>query len=485
MAFAMIPLSQWPCCCCFVLLMMMMMANYAESIGVNWGTQAAQDLHPTMVVQMLKDNNISKIKLFDSDHWTVKFFAGTGIEVMLGIPNDQLSRLTKYGNAKDWVKENVTSHMYDGGANIKYVAVGNEPFLKSYNGSHMKTTFPALQNVQKALNEAGLGDKIKATIPQNADVYDSGSDGPSAGDFRDDIRDLMVDIVTFLQDNKAPFLVNIYPFLSLYENPDFPVEFAFFDGGSRPVQDGNIQYTNMFDANLDTLAWSLKKSGTPNVKIIVGEIGWPTDGNINANTRLAQRFYNGFFRKMATKKGTPLHPGNIDVYLFSLTDENAKSIAPGSFERHWGIFGYDGKPKFALDFTGQWNSKMPVGAKNVQYLPPQWCALKAGINTSDDRIPPNIDYACRQSDCTSLGYGGSCNKIGTRGNISYAFNMYYQMNNQDVEACDFKGLAEIVKKNPSTPECPFPLALQSFGIRLNAGIVLSALTTFLVSIALF
>lgn len=72
-----------------------------------------------MVVQMLKDNKINKIKLFDSDPWTVKFFAGTGIEVMLGIPNDQLSSINHYGKAKDWVKKNLTTHLYDGGVDIK------------------------------------------------------------------------------------------------------------------------------------------------------------------------------------------------------------------------------------------------------------------------------------------------------------------------------------------------------------------------------
>lgn len=119
----------------------------------------------------------------------------------------------------------------------RYVAVGNEPFLKAYNGSYLDVTFPALQNIQKALNEAGLGNKIKATIPQNADVYSSGTAGPSDGDFRSDIRDLMVKICRCLRDNKAPFIVNIYPFLSLYENKHFPVEFAFFDGGAKPVND--------------------------------------------------------------------------------------------------------------------------------------------------------------------------------------------------------------------------------------------------------
>ncbi|CAK9157963.1 unnamed protein product [Ilex paraguariensis] len=331
---------------------------------------------------MLKDNKINKVKLFDSDNWTVKYFAGTGMEVMLGIPNSQLNRFSDdYDNAKDW-KDNVTKHLHDGGVNIKYVAVGNEPFLKSYNGSHLKTTFPALKNIQKALDAAGVGDKIKATIPQNADVYDSGSQGPSAGDFRSDIRDLMIDIVQFIKDNNAPFVVNIYPFLSLYGNPDFPVEFAFFDGGAEPVNDKGTQYTNMFDANLDTLFWSLKKAGAPNVKTI------------------------------------------------------------------------------------------------------QWCVLNSDIKNMS-LVPENVNYACSLSDCTSLIYGSTCNKLDVRGNVSYAFNMYFQMNNQDVEACDFQGLAKIVTRNASQGDCLFPIQIVSDGRRLTMVTRVSVLAGLLTLLALF
>lgn len=220
------------------------------------------------------------------------------------------------------------------------MAVGNEPFLTSYNGSNVQTTYPALWNIQKAINEFGLGDRIKATIPQNADVYGSGSKGPSAGDFRADIRTTMKQIVQFLRDNNAPFLVNIYPFLSLSLNPDFPVEFAFFNGGAQPVQDGGITYNNMLDANIDTLVASLKKAGAGNVPIIIGEIGWPTDGDKYATVDMARKFYEGFFKKWVPKKGTPLYKKEMEYYLFSLTDENQKSIAPGDFERHWGIFRY-------------------------------------------------------------------------------------------------------------------------------------------------
>ncbi|CAK9143745.1 unnamed protein product, partial [Ilex paraguariensis] len=161
---------------------------------------------------------------------------------------------------------------------------------------------------------------------------------------------------------------------------------------------------------------------------------------------------------MATNKGTPLRPGPIEVYLFSLTDENQKSIAPGDFERHWGIFRYDGQPKFPTDFTGKGQDKMPVGAKNVQYLPQQWCVLNSDIKNMS-LVPENVNFACSLFDCTSLTYGSTCNKLDVRGNVSYAFNMYFQMNNQDVEACDFQGLAKIVTRNASQGDCLFPIQI--------------------------
>lgn len=359
------------------------------------------------------------------------------------------------------------------------MAVGNEPFLTSYNGTYNKVTFPALQNIQKALDKAGVGDKIKATVALNADVYESLTNKPSDGNFRRDIKDIMIQIAEFLHQNKAPFVVNIYPFLSLYQNPDFPFEYAFFDDGGRTINDKNVSYTNVFDANYDTLVWTLRKNGVSDLKILVGEVGWPTDGNFFGNVNLAKKFYDGLLKKLAANKGTPLRPGRLDVYLFSLIDEDQKSIAPGFFERHWGIFRYDGQPKFPMDLSGKGNDKMLNPAKDVLYLPSQWCVLDPKANES--MIPDEVTYACSLSDCTSLSYGGSCNNLDKKGNVSYAFNMYYQMNDQDVEACDFQGLATIVKTNASHGNCLFPVQIVSAGEKLKFAHGASILAVFMLA----
>lgn len=297
--------------------------------------------------------------------------------------------------------------------------------MASYNGSFLKTTFPALQNVQSALIKAGLSNQVKVTIPLNADVYASSSGVPSGGDFRTDIHDLMLAIVKFLSDNGAPFTVNIYPFISLYTDDNFP------------------------------------RNGFGNFPIIVGEIGWPTDGDRNANIAYAERFNQGFMSHISGGKGTPMRPGPIDAYLFSLIDEDAKSIQPGNFERHWGIFTYDGRAKYPLNL-GTTNSGALIPAKNVQYLEKKWCVMKPGAKLDDPQVALSVSYACGLADCTKLGYGTSCGSLDARGNISYAFNSYYQRNNQLDQACKFAGLGMVTKTDPSVDPCTFDIMIEPY-----------------------
>ncbi|XVF88484.1 hypothetical protein PTKIN_Ptkin19aG0055000 [Pterospermum kingtungense] len=230
------------------------------SVGVNWGTMVTHHLPPNKVVKVLNDNGINKLKLFEYNEGIMTALTGTGIEVMVGIPNDMLKVLSEdLAAAASWVYNNVSGSYYDGGVNIKYVAVGNEPFLKSYNDTSLQYTLPAFKHVQKALAKSGVKCQYKAS---------------------------------FLYLHDAPFTVNIYPVLSLYGNDYFPLEFASFDeSSSKPLRDGNnYVYTNAFDADLDNLINALSKGGFPDMEIIVGEVGWPTDSDKNANIPNAKRF---------------------------------------------------------------------------------------------------------------------------------------------------------------------------------------------------
>ncbi|GJR80125.1 glucan endo-1,3-beta-glucosidase 6-like protein [Tanacetum coccineum] len=433
-----------------------------NGIGANWGTQSSHPLPPQTVVKLLIDNGIQKVKLFDADYGALRALGKSGIEVMVGIPNDMLATMASNMKAADkWVAKNVSDHVNNHNVNIRYVAVGNEPFLETYNGTFLNTTFPALRNIQAALIKAGLATKVKVTVPQNADVYESSTGVPSSGDFRADIHDIMIQITKFLNDNGSPFTVNIYPFISLYLSPDFPVEYAFFDGKATPVTDGGTTYTNMFDANYDTAVWALQKNGFNNMGIIVGEIGWPSDGDKNANNELAQKFMQGFMTHISEGKGTPMRTGPIDAYLFSLIDEDDKSIQPGNFERHWGVFAYDGQPKYTLNL-GTTNSGALVPAMGIKYLQKKWCVMKDSARLDDPSIAQSVSYACALGDCTSLGYGTSCGALDANGNVSYAFNSYYQKNDQLDEACKFPNVSTITKDDPSTGTCRFEIMIEPY-----------------------
>ncbi|XP_065881004.1 glucan endo-1,3-beta-glucosidase 6 isoform X1 [Euphorbia lathyris] len=458
-----------------------------NGIGANWGTQATHPLSPDTIVTLLRENGIRKVKLFDADYDTLRALGKSGIEVMVGIPNDMLSTLAVNMKAAiKWVEKNVSTHISTNNVNIRYVAVGNEPFLSTYNGSFLGTTFPALRNVQSALIKAGLSSQVKVTCPQNADVYASSSTLPSGGDFRTDIHDLMLNVVKFLNDNGSPFTVNIYPFISLYTDANFPVEYAFFDGDATPIIDGGTSYSNMFDANYDTLVYALQRNGFGNMPIIIGEIGWPTDGDKNANLVYAQRFNQGFMSRISGGKGTPLRPGPIDAYLFSLIDEDAKSIDPGNFERHWGIFTYDGRAKYSLNL-GTTNSGVLVEARNVRYQERKWCVMKRNAKLDDPNLAPSVSYACGLADCTSLGYGTSCGNLDAWGNVSYALNSYYQIQNQLDTACKFENISTITKSDPSIGTCRFGIMVEPYyggapktprkSLGLAAGVILFLLTS--------
>ncbi|XP_022132701.1 glucan endo-1,3-beta-glucosidase 8-like [Momordica charantia] len=145
------------------------------TLGVNWGTVATNPLDGSIVVQLLKDNGIKRVKLFDLDSAAnLSVLAGTGIKTIVGIRNELLETFaTDYNLVKDWVKQNISTYMGEGGVDIIYIAVGNEPFLGNYQGKYVNTTFPAMQNVQKALEAAGHSDKIK-TQNQNPEACDFG-----------------------------------------------------------------------------------------------------------------------------------------------------------------------------------------------------------------------------------------------------------------------------------------------------------------------
>lgn len=74
----------WACCMLFLATANADGSNFAKGIGVNWGSQVSQNLPPSVVVQLLKDNGIGKVRLFDSDDGLSKPLLGLGSRLCLG-----------------------------------------------------------------------------------------------------------------------------------------------------------------------------------------------------------------------------------------------------------------------------------------------------------------------------------------------------------------------------------------------------------------
>lgn len=440
----------------FAVVCLVMGRGTMGELGVNWGTISSDPLANDIVVQMLLDNKLMKVKLFDANADVINSMRGTNLQVMVAITNDMLAGIAASPDAATaWVKANVTSHLGSGGVNITYVAVGNEPFLNGYNGRYVNVTLPALLNIQAALIAANLSPAIKAVVPCNADILSS-DPLPSQQTFRSDLAPLMVQITAALHSTSSPFIVNLYPFLSLVLSQNFPIDFAFFTGYTSPIIDGTRTYYNVFDASYDGLVSALTGVGYPDMEVVVGEIGWPTDGAVYANVTLAQKFNQQLVNHLENGVGTPLRPGKLEAYLFGLLDENAKSTLPGNFERSWGLFNFDGSVKYPLDLTGGLSGAQTqlVGSRGVPYYPNQWCVMNP--NAVDLTVlPANIEYACSRADCTPLFTGGSCSGLTLQQNASYAFNTYYQFNNQLASSCDFQGLAQVVTTDPTIGTCKF------------------------------
>ncbi|KAG5611849.1 hypothetical protein H5410_023130 [Solanum commersonii] len=121
--------------------------------------------------------------------------------------------------------------------------------------------------------------------------------------------------------------------------------------------------------------------------------------------------------------------------------------------------------------------------KMLKYLENKWCVLNKYAEDIG-KLPSSVQYACSRSDCTAVDYGGSCNKLDGDGNVSYAFNMYFQMNGQDVESCIFDGLAQIVEKDASVDNCLFPIGLESVGVRIGLDAILNTLVGFFLFLTL-
>ncbi|XP_073015763.1 glucan endo-1,3-beta-glucosidase 5-like [Primulina eburnea] len=432
-------------------------------IGINWGRFSSQTMIPSMVVDLLLQNDLRDVRIFQQSNNVLEAFYNSGIRATTGLSNNVIDNYLNMSTVQWWIEEKILK--FEKVMEFRYVTIGNDPFSMTFSSKIYVNAVQVVKNMQEGF-KINNRPHMKATMPHYTDVLTvTNTSKPSEVDFQPYIKEKMLEYVSFLKDHDAPFMLSMFP-IHFVNNNSVDLEFAFVENNSSHyIKDINVTYHNAFELLYDSLHWALYKAGAGNVKIVIAAIGWPTDGYPGASVQNAERFFGSFLPYIASGQGTPMRPNeNIDVFINSLSDENKIRVEAGTFQRHWGIYKFNGEPKFRIDFSGKGKHTYPSVAKGVIHMPNRWCVFNK--NLDDPRLVDNMKkMACNFSDCSSLEEGGSCHNLSYEDKVSYAFNGYFQTKGQAAdsshEECDMSGLGTVVSENPSTETCEFPVEILS------------------------
>ncbi|XP_021862127.2 glucan endo-1,3-beta-glucosidase-like isoform X2 [Spinacia oleracea] len=362
-----------------VAFVLLSLQHTVAQLGVCYGRNGNNLPNAQATTDLYNYYGIGAMRLYAPDQSTLQALQGTGIELTLGVPNEDIQCIAcDQQTANEWVETNIIPYA----TSIKYIAVGNE--IHPSDEPTASSLHPAMQNIQNAINSNNLTGQIKVSTAIDTSLIVN-SYPPSKAEFGN--LSFITPIIDFLTSNNSPLLVNIQPYTSYVNNQkDITLDFALFTACGTVFTDGETgkEYQNLFDAIYDAVFVAVGKVvGSPSQngkyrkpppRVVASESGWPSKGGFSKKGRRHHRYHRhhrqvngglecgGASGEAATpenakmyytnlikhvKKGTPLTEGEeIETYLFAMFDEDEK---PGDeSERFYGLFTPDQQPKYGI-----------------------------------------------------------------------------------------------------------------------------------------
>ncbi|XP_049392729.1 glucan endo-1,3-beta-glucosidase-like [Solanum stenotomum] len=326
--------------------------NYSAveaTIGVCYGRVGTNLPPPSEAINVIKANDISRIRLFNPHPEVLQPFSGTGIDLLIGVPNEILPTLANspVKTSIKWLQSNIFAYVSPN--QVKYLVVGNEIFLE--DPFYSPYIVPSISKLYQALQTLGLATTIKVSSSHASTILSNTYPPSSSGTFESNVKQILVPLLQFLRDTRSPLMVNVYPFFAYINNPKYvSLDHALLNRSSYMEYDKNLAYDNMFDASIDAFVYAMEKEGFNDIPVMVTETGWPTSGTDGASIDNAFTYNENIVRRALNNVGTPKRPGvGLDIFLFDMFDENGKSGE--EFERHFGIFGDNGIKAYDIRFN--------------------------------------------------------------------------------------------------------------------------------------
>ncbi|KAL0370008.1 UNVERIFIED_CONTAM: Glucan endo-1,3-beta-glucosidase [Sesamum angustifolium] len=303
-----------------------------------------------------------------------------------------------------------------------------------------------MKAIYSALESANIGNDIQVSTPHSLGIL-SISNPPSSGRFRRGYdRVIFAPILEFHRQTRSPFMVCPYPYFGFTEET---LNYALFQPNAGVFDKATgLNYTNMFDGQMDAVYSAMKRVGYGDVDIVVAETGWPSAGDPTeqgVSLDNAVSYNANLVKHVSSGVGTPLMPNRtFETYIFALFNEDLK---PSTSERNFGLFRPDLQPVYDVGLLRNPQSAVPTPSP---LMGKTWCVPKA--DAIDGALQSNIDFVCGSGvvDCKPIQDGGPCFQPDTvRSHAAYAMNAYYQATGRNDFDCDFVDTGIATTSDPS------------------------------------